>query len=330
MRQALAVSMRARGRVSPNPPVGAVVVSPEGRVVGRGATQPPGQAHAEVVALAEAGEQARGATAYVTLEPCNHVGRTGPCARALIGAGIAEVVYAVPDPNPRSSGGSRTLAAAGVRVRSGVLADEARAGPLREWLHRQRTGRPHVTWKFAATLDGRIAARDGSSQWITGPEARESVHAMRAELDAIIVGSGTALVDDPWLTARLADGSLAPRQPTRVVVGRTAIPDGARVLDDAAPTILARTHDPAEVLGLLGDAVHVLLEGGPTLAAAFLKAGLVDLVHAHVAPALLGSGPAVVGDLGIGTLADALRFTVEEVRQAGDDIVVRMAPRVGG
>ncbi|MGL6235773.1 MAG: bifunctional diaminohydroxyphosphoribosylaminopyrimidine deaminase/5-amino-6-(5-phosphoribosylamino)uracil reductase RibD [Segniliparus sp.] len=327
MRQAVAASYAVRGRTSPNPPVGAILVSPEGQVVGRGATQPPGQAHAEVVALAEAGDRARGATAYVTLEPCNHVGRTGPCARALIASGIAEVVYAAPDPNPRSSGGAGSLEAAGVRVRSGVLADEVSAGPLREWLHRQRTGRPHVTWKFAATLDGRIAAKDGTSQWITGPQARESVHAMRAELDAIIVGTGTALVDDPWLTARLPDGSLAPHQPTRVVVGRSELSAGARVLDDAAPTILAKTHDPAEALAMLGDAVHVLLEGGPTLAAAFLKAGLVDLVQAHVAPALLGAGPSAVGDLGIGTLADALRFTVEDVRQAGEDIVVRLVPR---
>ncbi|EFV12160.2 riboflavin biosynthesis protein RibD [Segniliparus rugosus ATCC BAA-974] len=304
-------------------------MSPGGQIVGRGVTQPPGQAHAEVMAIAEAGERARGATAYVTLEPCDHVGRTGPCSRALIAAGIAEVVYAVPDPNPRSSGGARTLEAAGVRVRSGVLADEVRKGPLREWLHVQRTGRPHVTWKFAATLDGRAAAKDGTSQWITGPQIRESVHATRGELDAIIVGTGTALADDPWLTARLPDGSLAPHQPTRVVMGTRELPEAARVLDDAAPTVLAKTHDPAEALAMLGDKVHVLLEGGPKLAAAFLKAGLVDLVHAHLAPALLGAGPLAVGDLGVGTLADALRFSVEDVRQVGGDIAVRLVPDAG-
>jgi diaminohydroxyphosphoribosylaminopyrimidine deaminase/5-amino-6-(5-phosphoribosylamino)uracil reductase len=329
MREAIAASRLARGRTSPNPPVGAVLVSPDGQIVGRGATRPPGQEHAEVVAVAQAGDRARGATAYVTLEPCNHVGRTGPCARALIDAGVVAVVYAVADPNQRSAGGAKTLEAAGVEVRFGVLAEEARTGPLREWLHAQRTGRPHVTWKFAATLDGRSAAQDGSSQWITGPHIRKSVHVARAEIDAIIVGTGTALADDPWLTARLPDGSLAPHQPTRVVVGMTELPRGARVLDGSAPTVLAKTRDPAQVLAMLGDAVHVLLEGGPTLAAAFLKAGLVDLVQAHIAPVLLGAGPAALGDLGIGTLADALRFTVEEVRQVGQDVLVQLTPGQG-
>ncbi len=326
MRAAIAAAEQVRGTTSPNPPVGAVIVDQAGATAGVGATAPPGGPHAEINALREAGDRARGGTAYVTLEPCDHHGRTPPCSEALIAAGIATVVYAVDDPNPLAGGGAERLRAAGIEVRSGLLADEASAGPLRAWLHRQRTGRPHLTWKFAAGLDGRSAAADGSSRWITGPEARARVHAERAHLDAIVVGTGTVLRDDPQLTARRPDGTLAPHQPVRVVVGMREIPPNARILDDAAPTRHLRTRDPHAVLTALDDLDDVLLEGGPTLAGAFLAAGLVDRVQAYLAPVLLGAGPAAVQDAGVGSIEQALRFRRESVETIGPDLLLTLVP----
>ncbi|WP_051918578.1 bifunctional diaminohydroxyphosphoribosylaminopyrimidine deaminase/5-amino-6-(5-phosphoribosylamino)uracil reductase RibD [Prescottella defluvii] len=328
MRLALEASQAVRGSTSPNPPVGAVILDVSGAVAGVGATQPPGGPHAEVVALAAAGQRARGGTAVVTLEPCNHRGRTGPCSQALIDAGIAAVHFAARDPNPAAAGGAQTLRDAGVTVTAGTLADDVEHGPLRAWLHRQRTGRPHVTWKFAATLDGRSAAADGTSQWITGPEARARVHADRARLDAVVVGTGTVLEDDPWLTARLPDGSLAPHQPLRVVVGTRDVPATARVLDDAAPTLIVRTRDVDEVLAALADHDDVLVEGGPRLAGAFLAAGRVDRIQAYIAPVVLGAGSHAVEDAGVSTIADALRFRRENVEVLGDDLLLNLIPRL--
>lgn len=318
---------RVRGTTSPNPPVGAVILDTDGLIAGVGATSPVGGPHAEVMALGVAGDRARGGTAVVTLEPCNHTGRTGPCTAALIEAGIERVVYAVTDPNPQAAGGADTLRAAGVDVLGGVGADLVERTSLRAWLHRQRTGRAHVTWKFAASLDGRSAAADGTSQWITGPEARALVHLERAKLDAIVVGTGTVLADDPWLTAREPDGSLADRQPLRVVVGEREIPRSSRVLDDAAETLVLRTRDPHEVLAALADRPDVLLEGGPHLAGAFLEAGLIDRVHAFLSPVLLGAGAAAVEDAGVGTIAQALRFTRESVDAVGPDLLLTLVPQ---
>lgn len=327
MRRAIEASEAVRGTTSPNPPVGAVILDASGDVVGVGATRPPGGPHAEVVALAAAGERARGGTAVVTLEPCNHQGRTGPCSKALIDGGLAVVHYAVADPNPTAAGGAETLRRAGVEVSGGLLADDVEGGPLRAWLHRQRTGRPHVTWKFATTLDGRSAAADGTSQWITGPEARARVHADRLRLDAIVVGTGTVLADDPRLTARLPDGSLAERQPLRVVVGTRDIPATARVLDDAAPTLVLRTNDVDEVLAALADQDDVLVEGGPRLAGAFLAAGAVDRIQAYIAPVVLGAGSHAVEDAGVSTITEALRFRRENVEVLGDDLLLNLIPR---
>ncbi|WP_018179463.1 bifunctional diaminohydroxyphosphoribosylaminopyrimidine deaminase/5-amino-6-(5-phosphoribosylamino)uracil reductase RibD [Jongsikchunia kroppenstedtii] len=329
MRRALAESAGAQPLSTPNPPVGAVIVDRSGAVVGVGHTQEAGGPHAEVVALAAAGDHAAGGTAYVTLEPCNHTGRTGPCAQALIAAGIAAVHYAMADPNPSAAGGAATLRAAGVEVTAGLLADEVAAGPLRAWLHRQRTGRPFVTAKFAATLDGRSAAPDGTSQWITGPQAREYVHAERARLDAIVVGTGTVLADDPALTARHPDGSLHPRQPLRVVVGERDIPETARVLDDCAPTLILRTRDLSAVLDEIGDRSNVQVEGGPRLLGAFAAAGLVDRVQAYLAPALLGGGTAAVVDPTVRTLTEIHRFRRESVVELGEDLLVTLVPVAG-
>lgn len=329
MRRALAESVGAQPLSTPNPPVGAVIVDAEGAVVGVGHTQEAGGPHAEIVALAEAGDRAAGGTAYVTLEPCNHTGRTGPCARALIDAGIAAVHYAVADPNPSAAGGAATLRAAGVEVTAGLGADEVEAGPLRAWLHRQRVGRPFVTAKFAATLDGRSAAPDGTSQWITGPQARAHVHAERTRLDAIIVGTGTVLADDPALTARRPDGSLHPHQPLRVVVGERDIPSTARVLDDSAPSLVLRTHDVSAVLAELGDRSNVQVEGGPRLLGAFAAAGVVDRVQAYLAPALLGGGTAALVDPAVRTLTEIHRFRRESVVELGEDLLLTLVPVAG-
>jgi diaminohydroxyphosphoribosylaminopyrimidine deaminase/5-amino-6-(5-phosphoribosylamino)uracil reductase len=326
MRLAVEASENARGSSTPNPPVGAVILNAVGDVVGVGHTSPAGGPHAEVNALRAAGDFARGGTAVVTLEPCNHTGRTGPCTRALIEAGVSSVVFAVTDPNPVASGGAQALESAGITVTAGVDTDLVSAGPLRAWLHRQRAGRPHVTWKYAASLDGRIAAADGTSRWITGPEARAHVHAERAKIDAVIVGTGTVFADDPWLTARLPDGSLAPRQPVRVVVGHRAIAPTARILDGSAETRMVRSHDPHAVLDALSDLGDVVLEGGPTVVGSFLAAGLVDRVTAYIAPVILGAGPVVSAEAGVGTIADALRFRRESVRTFGPDTLISLTP----
>ena len=317
------------GATSPNPAVGAVVLAADGTPVGEGATAPPGGPHAEITALGRAGERARGGTVVVTLEPCAHTGRTGPCADALIAAGVARVVVAVPEPTELAGGGADQLRAAGIDVELGVEQAAAEAGALAGWLTGVREHRPFVIWKVAATLDGRVAAADGTSRWITGDEARAAVHRLRATCDAVVVGSGTALADDPQLTVRGADGGPAPRQPLRVVVDRRGrLPATARVLDDAAPTHVSRAAGPAELLAELfeRDVRRVLLEGGPTLAAAFLRQGLVDEAVVHLAPTLLGSGASLVGDLGIPTIAGALSLAIVDVTRMGGDVELRLRP----
>lgn len=308
----------------PNPRVGAVVTATDGRVVGEGFHRGAGHPHAEVEALALAGENAYGGTAWVTLEPCDHTGRTGPCSRALLDAGVNRVVFGQADPNPQAAGGAARLRAGGVAVEGGVLVEEARE-LNRAWTFAVTRGRPRVVWKFAATLDGRSAAADGTSQWITGPAARADVHRLRAESGAIMVGTGTVLADDPSLTVRRPDGALCERQPLRVVMGCRVLAGTARVLNAAAPTVQLRERDPARALQILADRNirQVWLEGGPTLAGAFLTAGLVDEVVAYLAPALLGSGPSAVGDLGITTIADVLRLHPYEITALGPDLRVR-------
>ncbi|MFF0278079.1 bifunctional diaminohydroxyphosphoribosylaminopyrimidine deaminase/5-amino-6-(5-phosphoribosylamino)uracil reductase RibD [Streptomyces sp. NPDC004330] len=347
MRRAVELAARGLGATSPNPVVGCVITDAAGHVVGEGYHRRAGGPHAEVHALREAGALARGATAYVTLEPCNHTGRTGPCAQALIEAGISRVLYAVGDPNPQATGGADTLRAAGVEVRQGLLEAEAEAGNI-AWLTSVRHGRPFVRWKYAATLDGRIAAADGTSRWISSPESRADVHRLRAEADAVVVGSGTARTDDPHLAVRGVEGAV---QPLRVVVDTegTAVKPGARILDDAAPTLIAIARDAATGLddarvlrlpradrGLsvpaLLDALHargvrsVLLEGGPTLAGAFVAAGAVDQVVGYLAPVLLGAGPNALADAGISTITEALRLDVTDTVRIGPDLRVTAAP----
>jgi diaminohydroxyphosphoribosylaminopyrimidine deaminase/5-amino-6-(5-phosphoribosylamino)uracil reductase len=314
----------------PNPRVGCVVTDAVGRVVGTGHHRGAGTPHAEVDALAQAGDAARGGTAYVTLEPCDHTGRTPPCTRALIEAGITRVVHAVADPDPLAAGGAATLTAAGIAVEGGLL-QEAGEALNASWLHARRTGRPFVVAKSASTLDGRVAAADGTSRWITGEAARADVHDLRARCGAVVVGTGTALADDPRLTVRRPnppDAGSQLRQPLRVVVGHRPLPAGARLFDDTAETLVLATHDPAEVLATLqARGIHrVLLEGGPTLSAAFLAAGLVDEVVAYIAPAFLGTGASVMSDLGVATIEDAVRLHPVDVTVLGPDVRITARP----
>lgn len=321
MRRALALASSPGVPLGPNPRVGAVVLDADGRTLGEGFHRGAGTPHAEVDALASAGAAARGATVVVTLEPCHHRGRTGPCTEALRDAGVARVVFAQHDLNPVARGGADALRAAGLSVEGGVE-EEAAEALNATWSFALRHRRPLVTFKTAATLDGRTAATDGSSRWITGEEARREVHALRAQVDAVVIGTGTALVDDPHLTARDHDGALCPRQPLRVVLGDRALPATSRVLDDAAPTLLVPGHDVRALLDALfeRDVQHVLLEGGPTVAGAFLREGLVDRVIGYLAPALLGDGPPVVAGLGITSIGQAMRLELDDVRRVGADI----------
>nr|WP_231126896.1 bifunctional diaminohydroxyphosphoribosylaminopyrimidine deaminase/5-amino-6-(5-phosphoribosylamino)uracil reductase RibD [Motilibacter aurantiacus] len=339
MRRAVELAALGAATAAPNPVVGCVVLGPAGETVGEGWHERPGGPHAEVAALRAAGPAARGATAVVTLEPCRHTGRTGPCTQALLAAGVSRVVYAVPDPSPVAGGGAAELRAAGVDVAGGLLAAEAEAGN-RRWLTAARLGRPEIVWKYAATLDGRVAAADRTSRWITSAEARADVHALRADVDAVIAGVGTVLADDPQLTVR---GVPVDRQPLRVVVdsaGRT--PPGSRVLDDAAPTWVAtagelgRGPDGRVDLGALArglsarGVLRAMVEGGPTLAGALLRAGLVDRVVGYVAPALLGAGPAALGEAGVGTIAGAYRLELVDVRRVGPDLRLEAVPVAAG
>jgi len=344
MRRAL--ELAARGLAdNPNPRVGCVILDPAGNIVAEGWHRGAGTPHAEVAALAALPDEWRARanelTAVATLEPCNHTGRTGPCAVALSEARIGTVVYSVSDPGDASSGGAATLRSAGAEVLGGVLEPEG-LELLASWLERQgavsqKLSRPRVTVKWAQTLDGRAAAADGSSQWITGPAARRDVHRRRAEADAILVGTGTLIVDDPALTARdenATDGLLVPAadQPIPVVLGRREIAASARV--NQHPALAAHGLDAplrfdgsdleAHLTALHERGVRsVFVEGGPTIASAFIAAGLADEVLVYVAPALLGGPRLAIGDLGIESMAGIRRLSIEGIERLGDDLLIR-------
>jgi diaminohydroxyphosphoribosylaminopyrimidine deaminase/5-amino-6-(5-phosphoribosylamino)uracil reductase len=344
MLRAVELASLALGSTSPNPVVGCVILDASGAIVGEGFHAYAGGPHAEVRALAAAGERARGGTAVITMEPCNHTGRTGPCSEALVRAGIFRVVTGVSDPNPIAQGGVELLRSFGVDVELGVRAAEVQAGNL-AWLtvaRRAAAGdpRPFVIWKFAATMDGRSAALDGTSQWISSPDARADVQDLRSTVDAIVVGVGTVLADDPHLTARKDAGALANRQPIRVIVDSTGrTPTDARVRDGAARTWVATTEetgagaDGRVDLRRLGAGLYergcrrVLLEGGPTLAGAYLREGLVDEVIGYIAPKLLGDGPAALATAGIVTIAEAIDLELTDVQRVGPDLRITALPK---
>lgn len=305
----VALTAAAQGPRGANPLVGAVVLAPDGTQLVTGYHRGAGTAHAEADTIAQAnaaGLDLGGATMVVTLEPCNHCGRTGPCAQAIIDAGIADVIYAVDDLHDPAAGGAATLRAAGVRVRSG-LGGVAALELNRHWFDAVASKRPFVTLHIAQTLDSRIAASDGTSQWISGPESLADNHALRGRIDAILVGTQTVLVDNPRLTARNADGEQAGKQPLRAVMGYRGIPEGAAINGDDGNVLHLATRDPREALDQLFDAGvrHLMVEGGSRILSAFLSAGLVDELIVYLAPTLLGAGTPALDDLGITTLADA-------------------------
>ena len=328
-----ALDLAAKGVRGANPLVGAVVLSAAGVVLGEGYHRGAGTPHAEPAALADArrrGNDPRGATMVVTLEPCDHTGRTGPCSAALIEAGVARVVYAADDVNGAAAGGGRRLRDSGVDCLGGHEA--ARSQELNErWSAAVLGRRPFVTLKSAQSLDGRVAASDGTSQWITGAEARADGHRIRALADAVLVGTGTVLADDPQLTARSAGGEPSGAGGLRVVMGATPVPDGAAVRGEGFLQLQSR--DVGEVLDELQSrgVRHLLVEGGPRIASAFLRAGVVDELFSYVAPLILGDGAPAFPDLGVGTLADAGRWVLDDaggpaVRRLGADVRLHLRP----
>lgn len=355
MARALRLAERGRGKTAPNPPVGAVIVR-DGEVVAEGWHRGPGMPHAEVEAFATAGDRARGGTLYVTLAPCTHAGRTPACLPAVIGSGVTRVVIATADPNPREESGSvDALLAAGIEVTVGVMETEARAliGGFTRWV---RSGRPAVTVKIASSLDGRVAAADGSSRWVTGPAARRDAHRLRGWSNAVMVGIGTVLADDPALTCRLR-GYDGP-QPLRVVLDSAArLPVASTVLDGTAPTLVAVTQkaadvavetlraagaevvrfpsregrvDVAAVLDELGrrGVCDLLVEGGPTVTGELVERRLVDRYIFYIAPKLLGQvGLSAIAGVIAPNIADARELTITSVRRMGSDVKIEAKPR---
>ncbi len=353
MRRAVSLARQALGLTSPNPAVGAVVVR-NGGVVGEGVTQPPGGDHAEAVALKHAGSLAEGATLYVTLEPCNHTGRTPPCTEAIIAAGIAVIYVGVRDPNPSVCGGGlERLESEGIRIHLGMEA-ELIQGQLEAWLKFVTTGRPFITAKFAMSLDGKIATRTGDSKWITGDKARWHVHKMRAQTDAIMVGVGTALADNPRLTSRDERGNALTHQPLRVVVDtRCRLPKTARLLAEPGKTFIAVGQGAArsrageyggeveigefplrggqidlwrltEYLAEERNITSVMVESGGTLLGSLFDLGMVDKVTAFTAPIIIGSNraPSPVGGAGVGMMAEALELERVRWKRLGRDMLI--------
>lgn len=311
-----------------NPQVGAVILDRDLNIIAEGWHMGAGTPHAEVVALAQLAVIPDGATAVVTLEPCNHTGRTGPCAQALIAAGISRVVFASSDPGDASSGGAQTLRAAGIEVVENVMKAQADE-QLRVWLTFATQKRPFITLKWASSLDGRAAATDGTSQWISGPESRADSHELRSTVDAILVGTGTVLADNPTLTARKPDGSLYAHQPLRVVVGDRLIPAGSNILNDQAPTLHLQTRDLNQVLISLYEQgiKHVWVEGGPQLASQFVAHNLVDQFIIYLAPMLLGGSRNALGDIAVSSITQAKHLSIDYTMPLGDDILVVARPK---
>ena len=333
----LALELAARGpEFGANPQVGAVILDPSGEVAAEGWHEGAGPPHAEVMALRNLREKLSigqddrlpaGYTAVVTLEPCNHTGKTGPCAEALIAAGISRVVFAANDPGEVSSGGAEKLARAGVEVIEGILEDEAEE-LIRIWKTATQKQRVFVTVKWASTLDGRTAANDGTSKWISGEDARFDVHLRRSRIDAIAVGTNTVEIDDPELTARTPDGKLYEHQPMRVVIGMRKLEGSKRVFSNAAETLRFETHDLEHVtreLFKLGHR-HLWVEGGAELASAFIRAGLADQLLVYLTPTLLGGDRLALRDLGIETMSEISRWQFDEVELLGEDLLISASP----
>jgi diaminohydroxyphosphoribosylaminopyrimidine deaminase/5-amino-6-(5-phosphoribosylamino)uracil reductase len=310
------LSLQGLGVSTPNPNVSAAIYGADGSLISDGFhNRKVSVDHAEVVALKKAGSAARGATMVISLEPCAHTGTTPPCVQAIIDAGIAKVIYAVADPNPIAAGGAQILADAGIVVEH--RESEQLNFVQRAWLHKERTGRPLMIWKVATTLDSKVAASDGTSQWITGPESREDVQELRAQSDAILIGTNTALVDNPHLIPRGHEA-----RPVRVICGEQEVPATNKVFDNEARTIVVKSKSIPELIKVLSDEGfnQVLVEAGPTLGSALMASGNIDELIVYQAPKMLGAGKEFVSHLGISTLNDHLKLELLGVQPFGSDI----------
>jgi len=307
MQRAIALAEKGLGKTAPNPIVGAVIINSDGQIIAEGFhDRMSSPDHAEVVAIKMAGKKAVGATMVVTLEPCNHAGETGPCSKAIAEAGISTVVFAISDPNEKAAGGAVALRGAGLTVIEGVLKEEA-AFSNRAWLMKINKGRPFFTWKVATTLDGKVAAADGTSKWISNERSRADVQVLRRQADAILVGTNTVITDDPHLIPR-GDFPGFTTNPIRVVCGEQELPTSSNIFNNAAPTLQVKSKDLAILVVELNKAGvnQVLVEAGPTLATAMLKQGLMDELVMYQAPCLLGQGKSFVADFGASTIDQRL------------------------
>lgn len=318
MQRAINISLLGQGRTFPNPIVGAVLLGATGELLSEGAHV--GLDHAEVIAIKSAPRIPAGSSLFVTLEPCNHQGKTPPCVTSIIEAGISRVIFAVSDPNPLAAGGASALRKAGVEVLSGSLEEEARF-VNRHWLTKMESARPRFTWKIASTMDGKVAASDGSSKWITSELARAEVALMRSQADAILTSTATVIADDPTLTSKGVG-----KNPLRIVMGNTPLSKDAKILGDEAETKIIASREISELIKLtleLG-CNNVMIEAGPTFGSALLAAGIIDEVVLFQAPTFLGSGKSAIADLGVKTLNQRLDFKIANLQQIGADIKVTL------
>lgn len=307
---------QAHGKSFPNPNVAAAIYSSHGDFISDGFhDRSQSLDHAEIVALKKAGERAKGATMFVSLEPCAHIGKTGPCTEVIKQSGISRVVYALSDPNPIAAGGAEVLRSAGISVEQ--VPSQELINLQRAWLHKIKANRPLMIWKIAATLDGKIAAEDKSSQWITNEDSRNDVQLLRSQSDAILIGTETALIDNPHLIPRLS-----PQRPTRIVMGERAIPNSYHLHDEEAPTIFIKSRKVSDLLDRfkVEGFNQVLVEAGPTLGTALFAENLIDEIVLYQAPKLLGSGASFIGDLGINSLSDHRSLELISLTQCGSDI----------
>jgi len=318
MARAIECATYGLGKTFPNPIVGAVITSATGEFISEGFHQ--GTDHAEVLAIRGAKEIPAGSIIYITLEPCNHHGKTPPCVDAIIESGISEVVYAVSDPNPLAAGGAERLRGAGIKVISGTAEVQARH-ENRAWLTKIEKNRPRITWKIASTMDGKVAATDGSSKWITGELARADVAKIRSQSDAIVTSTATVIADDPLLTSKGLG-----KNPVRIVLGKTEIKSNSQILGTDAETVLIKSHDFSDLISLANDRGfnQLLIESGPTFGTAMLVADLIDEIILFQAPTFLGAGKPSIGDLGISNISGRLDFEISDVEVIGADLKITL------
>ena len=324
MARAIDCARLGLGKTFPNPIVGAVITSATGEIVSEGFHQ--GGDHAEVIAINTAKEIPAGAILYVSLEPCSHHGKTPPCVDAIINSGIKKVVYAVSDPNPIATGGADRLRAAGIEVESGIGEVQARL-VNRAWLTKMELGRPRITWKIASTMDGKVAASDGSSKWITGELARTDVAHMRSQFDAIITSTATVIADDPLMTSKGFG-----KNPVRIVMGTNEINAGAQIMDGSAETILIKSQNFKDLIVFANERGfnQVLIESGPTFGTALLREDMIDEIVLFQAPTLFGSGKSAIGDLGITNISGRLDFEISDVEMIGSDLKITLIKSANG